>query len=159
MRCAVLTISDSCFQGLRVDASGPAVRARLLAKGGSVAVMEVLPDEKQLIAARLLELCASGEVDAVFTTGGTGVALRDVTPEATRQVVEREVPGLAEKMRADGSRITPLAALSRGLAGVRGRVLIVNLPGAPKGAVESLDAILDLVPHIIQLLHGKTDHS
>ncbi|MBK5291941.1 MAG: MogA/MoaB family molybdenum cofactor biosynthesis protein [Acidobacteriia bacterium] len=159
MRCAVLTISDSCHQGLREDASGPAVRARLEAKGFRVTVTVVLPDEKALIAGRLLELCGSGEVDAVFTTGGTGVALRDVTPEATREVVEREIPGLAEKMRADGMKITPLAALSRGVAGVRGKVLLVNLPGSPKGAAESLDAILDLVPHIIQLLNGNTGHS
>ena len=155
---AVLTISDSVAAGLKQDKSGPAVRERLIAHGWSVPVMAVVPDEAERIVAWLVHAVDSGEVDAIFTTGGTGLAARDVTPEATRSVIEREIPGLAEKMRWEGAKHTPLAALSRAVAGVRGRVLIVNLPGSPKGAVESLDAIVELAPHIVQLLHGNTGH-
>jgi molybdenum cofactor synthesis domain-containing protein len=158
LRVAVLTISDSCYQGTRIDKSGPAVAARLESKGWSVVPVEILPDEMDAIAWRLNALCQGGEVDVIFTTGGTGVAARDLTPEATRSVIEKDVPGLAERMRAEGMRITPLAALSRGVAGTRGKVLIVNLPGSPKGAVESLDAILDLMPHVVRLLNGETGH-
>ena len=105
------------------------------------------------------KLADAGQVAAIFTTGGTGIALRDVTPEATRPVLEREIPGIPEVMRAAGRRATPLAALSRGVAGTRGKVLIVNLPGSPKGAVESLDAIVELVPHVLDLLRGQTEHA
>jgi molybdenum cofactor synthesis domain-containing protein len=121
-------------------------------------VAEVLPDEAGRIAARLAELADGGSVGAIFTTGGTGIALRDVTPEATRSILDREIPGFGELMRSKGRESTPLAVLSRSLAGTRGRVLIVNLPGSPKGAVESLDAILELAPHVLDLLHGKTEH-
>ena len=110
------------------------------------------------IAAVLGRLADSGEVAVILTTGGTGVALRDVTPEATRGVIEREIPGLGELMRAEGLKFTPTAVLSRGMAGIRGRTLIVNLPGSPKGAVESFDAIAKLVPHIVDLLEGRTSH-
>ena len=98
-------------------------------------------------------------VAAIFTTGGTGIALRDVTPEATRSILDREIPGFGEVMRSKGRESTPLAVLSRSLAGTRGRVLIVNLPGSPRGAVESLDAIVELAPHVLDLLHGKTEHT
>ena len=155
---AVLTISDSVAAGLKEDQSGPAVRDRLLASGWAVPMMSVVPDEAERIVEWLVQAVDSGKVDAIFTTGGTGLAARDVTPEATRLVIEREIPGIAEKMRWEGTRHTPLAALSRAVAGVRGRVLIVNLPGSPKGAVESLDAIVELAPHIVQLLHGNTAH-
>ena len=158
MTARVLTISDSCHAGTRVDGSGPAVRERLQSVGITVDVVEVLPDERALIAARLRELADSRAVSVVFTTGGTGVALRDVTPEATADVIERPVPGLGELMRAEGLKHTPLAALSRAIAGTRGRTLIVNLPGSPKGAVESLDAILKLIPHMVRLLEGQTGH-
>lgn len=155
---AVLTISDSVFAGKRVDLSGPAVRERLQRLGWSVSVLEVLPDDLPAISARLATLADGNQVSAIFTTGGTGVAARDVTPEATRAVIEREIPGLGELMRNRGRSSTPLAVLSRGLAGTRGRVLLVNLPGSPRGAVESLDAIVDVLPHIVELLRGHTDH-
>jgi molybdenum cofactor synthesis domain-containing protein len=155
---AVLTISDSSSAGKRVDRSGPAVRERLEQLGWSVSVTETIPDEIAEISARLSTLADGGQVAAIFTTGGTGLAPRDVTPEATRAVVDREIPGFGELMRARGREHTPLASLSRSLAGTRGSVLIVNLPGSPKGAVESLDAIVELVPHVLGLLRGQTEH-
>lgn len=159
IQAAVVTISDSATAGKRVDVSGPAVRDRLEQLGWRVAVMEVLPDEAADISARLESLADGGQVSAIFTTGGTGIALRDVTPEATRAVIDREIPGLPELMRARGRQATPLAVLSRAVAGTRGRVLIVNLPGSPKGAVESLDAIVEVVPHVLELLRGHTEHA
>ena len=158
-KAAVLTISDSVSAGARADRSGPAVRERLEQLGWSVSVMEAIPDETSEISARLATLADGGQVSAIFTTGGTGVAPRDVTPEATRAVIDREIPGLGELMRASGRAVTPLAVLSRSVAGTRGRVLIVNLPGSPKGAVESLDAIVELVPHVLELLRGRTEHT
>ena len=121
--------------------------------------MEVIPDESDEIANRLATLADGGQLSAIFTTGGTGVARRDVTPEATRTVIDREIPGFGELMRARGREATPLAVLSRAIAGTRGSVLIVNLPGSPKGAVESLDAIVELVPHVLDLLQGQTEHA
>jgi len=156
---AVLTISDSVAAGTRIDRSGPAVRERLEQLGWSVPVLEVIPDEADQISARLAKLADGGQVSAIFTTGGTGVAPRDITPEATRAVLDREIPGIGELMRARGLASTPLAVLSRSLAGTRGTVLIVNLPGSPKGAVESLDAIVELAPHVLELLRGRTEHA
>lgn len=155
---AVLTISDSASHGTRKDASGPAVRERLEQLGWSVSVVETIPDEADQISGRLATLADGGQVSAIFTTGGTGLAPRDVTPEATRSVIDREIPGFGELMRLRGRESTPLADLSRSLAGTRGRVLIVNLPGSPKGAVQSLDAIVELVPHVLELLRGQTEH-
>jgi molybdopterin adenylyltransferase len=158
IRATVITISDSCHAGTRQDASGPVVQARLRELGWQVTV-EILPDEAAQIAARLRELADSQASNVIFTTGGTGIALRDVTPEATTAVIEREIPGLAECMRMEGSKSTKFSVLSRGVCGSRGRTLIVNLPGSPKGALESLNAILDVVPHVIDLLNGRTDHT
>jgi len=156
---AVLTISDSVTAGSRTDRSGPAVRERLEQLGWQVSVTEVVPDEAAEISARLAALADGGQVSAIFTTGGTGLAARDVTPEATRAVIHREIPGLPELMRTRGRESTPMAVLSRAVAGTRGRVLIVNLPGSPRGAVESLDAIVEVVPHVLELLRGHTDHA
>ena len=159
INAAVLTISDSVTAGTRTDRSGPAVRDRLEQLGWKVSVLEVIPDEPAEIANRLATLADGGRISAIFTTGGTGVAPRDVTPEATRAVLDREIPGMAELMRARGREATPLAALSRSVAGTRGLVLIVNLPGSPKGAVESLDAIVELAPHVLELLRGQSAHT
>jgi molybdenum cofactor synthesis domain-containing protein len=156
---AVLTISDSVSAGARQDRSGPAVRERLEQLGWRVAVMEVIPDTLSEISDRLATLADGGQVSAIFTTGGTGVAARDVTPEATRAILDREIPGFGETMRMKGRDATPLAVLSRSLGGTRGKVLIVNLPGSPRGAVESLDAIVELVPHVLELLRGRTEHA
>lgn len=156
---AVITISDSVVAGTRDDRSGAAVKQRLEELGYQVAAVGAVPDERSEIASKLISLADSGKMAAIFTTGGTGVALRDVTPEATLDVVDREIPGIGELMRAEGRRSVETAPLSRAMAGTRGNVLIVNLPGSPKGAIESLDAIVNLVPHMVDLLRGKTEHT
>jgi molybdenum cofactor synthesis domain-containing protein len=155
---AVVTVSDSASIGVREDLSGPAVIERLAASGFEVAFRRVIPDDREQIANLLRTLAVGGHVRAIFTTGGTGLSARDVTPEATWDVIEREIPGFGELMREKGRRFTPFAALSRAVSGTLGRVLIVNLPGSPGGAVQSLDAILELVPHVLSLLEGRTAH-
>ncbi len=156
MNAAVITVSDSCAQGIRADASGPAVVTALEKHGFRIAGTAIVPDEQSAIQQAIVR--AASEAELVVTTGGTGIAPRDVTPEATRAVCDRLVEGLAERMRIEGSRSTPLAALSRGVCGIRGGALILNLPGSPRAAAESLAAVVDLLPHAIDLLHGNTEH-
>ncbi len=155
VRAAVLTISDRSWRGEQADLSGPVVRALLESSGASVFV-ETLPDELDLIAEALRRNAKVAGL--IVTTGGTGLAARDVTPEATRLVCERLIDGLAERMRADGLLHTPFAALSRAVCGTVGATLIVNLPGSPSGARSSLAAILPLLPHALDLLAGNTSH-
>ena len=153
---AVLTISDSSYVGQREDISGPAIVRELEAAHFTVIHRSVLPDEKDAIAARLIE--CSEFTRLVVTTGGTGIAARDVTPEATLTVIERRIEGIEEKMRQEGAKKTPFAALSRGICGVRGKTLLLNLPGSPAAAVESLQAVIGILPHALELLDGKTEH-
>ena len=156
---AVLTISDSVTAGTRVDRSGPAVRERLEQLGWGVPVLEAIPDERDAISARLAKLADGGQVSAIFTTGGTGVPARTLRPKPRAPFSTGKYPAFGELMRARGREKTPLAVLSRSIAGTRGSVLIVNLPGSPKGAVESLDAIVELAPHVLELLKGRTEHA
>jgi molybdopterin adenylyltransferase len=152
----VITASDRCFAGTQVDVSGPAVERLLVEAGVKVVEVRVVADEREEIAAVLRE--AAGRVALVVTTGGTGLAARDVTPEATMEVCERMVPGVAELIRQEGTRETPFAALGRGVCGVAGSCLIVNLPGSPAGATSSLRAVLPLLGHALDLLAGATAH-
>lgn len=154
LRFAVLTISDRSSRGERPDASGPALVEFIQSRGWVVTRRDVLPDELGVLRESLAALADRDEADIILTTGGTGFAPRDVTPEATREVIEREAPGLAEAMRAAGALKSPHAMLSRAVAGIRGKVLIVNLPGSPKGAVESLQIISPALEHAVQLLRG-----
>lgn len=148
----ILTISDSAARSERTDLSGPAVIDELKSLSTEIVATEILPDERGLIAERLRYYADERAVDLIITTGGTGLSLRDITPEATRDVIEREAPGLAELMRAESLKITPLAALSRAVCGARSRTLIVNLPGSVRGARENLAAIVRLLPHAVSLL-------
>ena len=154
MRAAVLTVSDSVSRGSSEDRSGPAVAEACRARQWEVAATAVLPDDREKIEARLREWADSGAYEVVLTTGGTGIGPRDVTPEATAAVCEKLIPGLAEEMRRMGLQSTPRAVLSRSIVGVRGTTLIVNLPGSPKGAAESLAAIAELLPHAAQIVRG-----
>jgi molybdopterin adenylyltransferase len=154
-RVAVLTVSDKGSRGERVDTAGPAVAALVRDGGHDVVATATVPDVRATIADRLRSWADSHAADIILTTGGTGLAPRDVTPEATLDVAERLVPGLAELMREEGRKSTHLSSLSRSVAVVRGRTLIVNLPGSEKGAVESLQAILELLPHAVELLQGE----
>lgn len=156
LTAAVVTVSDSCARGEREDLSGPAVAQVLQKLHFSVTVREIVPDESIKIQNLLIRL--AGEVCLIVTTGGTGIAPRDVTPEATVAVCERLLHGVTERMRSEGIKKTPFAALSRAECGVRGNALILNLPGSPAGAVQSLEAVAELIPHAIELLSGKTEH-
>jgi molybdenum cofactor synthesis domain-containing protein len=153
---AVLTISDSVKQGTRQDTAGPALAKLLEENGYTVIMRDSVADERQTISAALLQLCEAAQL--VVTTGGTGIAARDVTPEATEDICERLLPGIAEIMRAEGLKQTPLAPLSRAVCGTKGRTLILNTPGNPDGAQHSLRAVLKLIPHALDLLAGKTSH-
>jgi molybdopterin adenylyltransferase len=153
---AVLTVSDSCSRGERADLSGPATTDLLRQHGFQVAHHEIVSDDQPKIEAALVHW--SEQVQLVVTVGGTGIAARDVTPEATLAVCSKLVDGIPEKIRAAGLAQTPFAILGRGVCGVRGRSLILNLPGSPKGAVQSLEAVIDVLPHAIELLAGNTAH-
>ncbi|GAB4546995.1 MAG: molybdopterin adenylyltransferase [Anaerolineales bacterium] len=157
LRVAILTLSDRSARGQRPDASGPALAELIRAQGWQVAAEQILPDDEEAIRAGLIKWADSGAFDLILTTGGTGFAPRDVTPEATRAVIQREAPGLAEAMRAESLQKTKHAMLSRAAAGIRGRTLIVNLPGSPKGALENLQTILPVLPHAVQLLQDDPD--
>jgi molybdenum cofactor synthesis domain-containing protein len=155
MRAAVLTVSDASARGERPDSSGPALRKAIEERlGAEIAAAEVVPDEPERISAVLQTWCVEG-IDLVAATGGTGVSPRDRTPEAVQDVIEIEIPGFAEKMRADTGKDFAKAYLSRGLAGVRGKTLIVALPGSPKGAVDCFNAIAELIPHVFAMLRGE----
>ena len=160
IRAGVLTISDKASRGERVDTSGAAIAELLTTIDATVQRSEVVPDERDQIAATLRSWADSDELDVIVTTGGTGLGPRDVTPEATLDVIERPVPGLGEVMRSTGLKHTPMAALSRGVAGIRGRCLILNLPGSEKGTRQNLSAVIDLLPHAVDLLRGRVgDHA
>lgn len=155
IRAGVLTLSDKGSRGERTDESGPAIEEMLKTIGATVTLYEIIPDELELLKEKLIQYCL--EADLVLTTGGTGLAPRDITPEATLAIIEREVPGIAEAMRAEGLKKTNRSMLSRAVAGVRGKALIVNLPGSPKGVRESLAAVLDVLPHAIEKIQGSTE--
>jgi molybdopterin adenylyltransferase len=154
MRVIILTVSDSVSSGKSQDRSGPSVATRCKELGWEIVSTTVRADDRAAIASFLKETADSDSVDLILTTGGTGLGPRDVTPEATAAVVERTIPGFAERMRAAGAVKNPRAILSRGSAGIRGTTIIINLPGSPTGAVESLDVIASLLPHSVAVLHG-----
>ncbi len=152
LRFGILTVSDRSSRGERADLGGPALAEAVRARGWSASLTDVVADDRAAIASILSAWCARGDLDVILTTGGTGFAPRDVTPEASRDVIERDAPGLAEAIRAESLKITPHAMLSRSVAGIRGRTLILNLPGSPKGAVESLGFVAAVLEHAVQLL-------
>ncbi|MBZ5644033.1 MAG: MogA/MoaB family molybdenum cofactor biosynthesis protein [Acidobacteriia bacterium] len=154
MRVAVITISDSVSQGVRADGSGPAVSARCRELGWEIVSETVIPDDPAFVRDRLTTLADGGVVELILTTGGTGIGPRDSTPEATTQACEKLIPGIPEVMRVYGREKNLRAVLSRAVAGVRGTTLIVNLPGSPRGATESLDAVAELLPHALEVLRG-----
>lgn len=152
---AILTLSDKGSRGEREDLGGPAIMEIVKRIGASVEHYEIVPDEKELIKEKLIDY--SMKVDLIITTGGTGLSPRDVTPDATLQVIDREIPGIAEAMRMEGLRKTNRAMLSRAVAGVRGNALIINLPGSPKAIKEGLEAILDVIPHAVEKIKGSME--
>ena len=157
MRFGILTVSDRSFRGEREDVSGPVLESRVIELGWQIRRKGILPDDLSSLRNLLVEWADSSELDVILTTGGTGFAPRDITPEATLAVIERNAPGLAEAMRAEGLRITPHAMLSRAIAGIRKRTLIINLPGSPKAALENMNVLIPILPHAIQLLREEPD--
>ena len=155
-RAAVLTISDSCARGERNDVSGPAVARALQEHHFAIVETRIVADDHGAIQKSIVELARKARL--VVTTGGTGISARDVTPEATRSVCGRMLDGVSERMRREGEKKTPFALLGRGLCGVCGTSLVLNLPGSPTGAVESLQTVIDILPHAIQILAGRTEH-
>lgn len=155
VRIAVVTVSDGVSAGTREDASGAAIVSWIHTRGSTLASHEVVPDQSDRLAPLLLALCDGGAVDVVLTTGGTGFTTRDITPEATRAVIERDVPGIPEQLRATGAVHTPYAVLSRGTAGLRGRTLIVNLPGSTGGVRDGLAVLDEIIDHAVQLMRGE----
>ena len=153
-QAAVITLSDRCAAGEREDKSGPTIAERLATAGYTVVEQLVLPDERAPLERSLIRLCDQRQLDLILTTGGTGFAARDITPEATRAVAERDVPGIAEAIRAASLHITPRAMLSRAVSVIRSKTLIINLPGSPKACMESMDVFLDQLPHALELLRG-----
>jgi molybdenum cofactor synthesis domain-containing protein len=159
INAAVLTISDKGSRGERADGSGDFINTALRNLGLTVARYEVVPDELDIIAQTLIKWADAGDIDLIFTTGGTGLAPRDVTPEATRMVIEKEVPGIADMLRSNGFKNTPTAILSRAMAGVRARCLIINLPGNPRAVQEYIELVMPVIPHAIDTIKGKIgDH-
>lgn len=154
IKVAVLTMSDKGSRGEREDESGRLICEMVKEIDGDVIIHEVIPDEQKIIEERLMHFADNLKADVILTTGGTGVSPRDITPEATKKVLDKEIPGLAEVMRAEGCKKTIRAAISRGLVGLRGRTLIVNLPGSPKGVKEGLNVILTTIPHVIEKVQG-----
>lgn len=153
---AIITVSDRSARGEREDLSGPELKRLVEDRGGRVLARAVVPDEKDVIKSKLIELCDGQQApEIILTTGGTGVSPRDVTPEATREVIEKEIPGLAEVMRAESLKKTPMAALSRAVCGIRHRTLVINLPGSIRGALENLEAVLPALAHAAEILRGK----
>ena len=154
-RAAIITASDSGYRGEREDLSGPAIKEILEREGYEVISMDILPDDQVMLAGKLQEIADSEKAELILTTGGTGFSERDVTPEATEEVIERKVPGIPEAIRAYSVTITKRAMLSRATAGIRGKTLIVNLPGSPKAVRESLEYIIDTLAHGLEILSGE----
>ncbi len=157
LRLGILTLSDKASRGAREDSAGPAIAEVLGALEPEIVQKAIIPDEPEQISATLRAWVEMGSMNLIVTTGGTGLGPRDHTPEATRRVIEREVPGLAELMRREGFKHTPMAAISRGIVGLRGQTLIINLPGSEKGVRENLQAILPVLPHALELIAGETE--
>ena len=165
IRSVVITVSDKGYAGAREDLSGPALAAALEAMGARVIASTIVPDERDLIAQLLRDYADGGDVDLIMTTGGTGAAPRDVTPEATQDVIDRGMPGIAEVLRSEAYKKTPRAVLSRGVAGLRGQCLIVNLPGSPRAVAEGMEILAAILPHAVQMAcgqdleHGTSQHA
>ena len=153
LRFGILTVSDRSARGERLDTSGPALEGQVSSQGWTLVQSSIIPDDRQIIQNTLVSWADSGEIDVILTTGGTGFSPRDVTPEATRAVIDREAPGLSEAMRAASLQITPHGMLSRAVTGIRGQVLILNFPGSPKAALENFLVVIPVLEHAVQLLH------